>query len=484
MKPYVFFLIFIFNAALVTAQTFPYEIIKKSGDDDKKINIVILSEGYQTSEFDKFIADATALNNTMFATSPFKEYANYFNVYAVKVPSNESGADHPGTGESEPNSPPYDPQVPFASVDTYFNTTYDAFDNHYLLYYEIDGYNANNGEALIDNVLMNSFPMYDQGILLVNSSYYGGSGGKYAVTYSGYWGPHLAIHEIGHSLFNLFDEYYPGDLLAAEAINMTKETDPALVKWKNWMNEDWGAASPVNIYQYKDSNGAPKNWYKPSNATCKMESVDKPFCPVCKEGIVEKIHELVSPINAFSPNNSAVVQGENFPIDFQLDVSKPEPNTIKSTWTLNNTDYTNGVDAVSVNEADLIKGTNTLTAVLIDDSNLLKVDNHESIHAHTVTWTINYSTLGLTTIEAEENKLNITLFPNPASSLITLKFESDRLQPLKVDIISMDGKKVMTLNLNALEHQQFDISHLNSGIYLTNFYAESTLIASKRLVKN
>jgi hypothetical protein len=31
---------------------------------------------------------------------------------------------------------------------------------------------------------------------------------------------------------------------------------------------------------------------------------------------------------------------------------------------------------------------------------------------------------------------------------------------------------------------QIDISNLSSGIYLTNFYSENTLIASKKLVVN
>src|SRR5690606_39421629 len=83
------------------------ETIKMSGEDDKRINLIILSEGYQAYELTQFRIDAINFTNAMFNESPFKEYANYFNVHIIKVPSNQSGADHPGTASdvTEPASP-------------------------------------------------------------------------------------------------------------------------------------------------------------------------------------------------------------------------------------------------------------------------------------------------------------------------------------------------------------------------------------------
>ncbi|KAB1067492.1 T9SS type A sorting domain-containing protein [Tamlana haliotis] len=457
---------------LSNAQSFPVEAIKISGDDDKKINIVILSEGYQASELDKFITDAKSYSNTIFNTSPFKEYANYFNVYAIKVPSNESGADHPGTATDLA-----EPAHPTQMVDTYFNSTFDAYGRHRLLFYEIDGNAANNTEIKITNVLADNFPMYDQGLILVNTPHYGGSGGQFPVTYNGHWGVYVAMHEMGHSLFNLLDEYYPGDHLAREGINMTQETDPTRVKWKNWYN-----VNKAGIHQYY-SGATPKDWYKPNAGTCIMEVIDKPFCAVCKEGIVEKIHELTTPIDSYLPNTTTV-DAENFPIGFELQLTTPNPNTLKSTWNLNALPYASDVDAVAITEADLLKDTNVLTAIVTDNTDLVMVDNHESVHAYVVTWTINYSTFGITEIESETHRFHISIYPNPSNNLVNLEFEGTHNAPLKIDIISMDGKQIKTINVSSLEPQQIDISHLNSGIYIANFYSGNSLISSKRLVKN
>jgi hypothetical protein len=48
----------------------------------------------------------------------------------------------------------------------------------------------------------------------------------------------------------------------------------------------------------------------------------------------------------------------------------------------------------------------------------------------------------------------------------------------------MDGKEVKTINLNNNQNTAIDISALSQGLYITNFYTNDVLIASKKLVKN
>lgn len=471
MKHFIFLILMFWNTCYISAQIFDIETIKFSGDNDKRINLVILSEGYQEVELNQFISDATAFSNDMFSQSPFLEYANYFNVYAIKVPSNESGADHPGTATDVS-----EPLIPVKYVDTYFNATYDAYGFHRLLYYELDGNSANNTEAIINTVLANNFPIYDLALIIVNSSEYGGTGGEFPISYNGTYGSEIAIHELGHSLFNLKDEYYPGDLLAAEAVNMTQETDPTLVKWKNWLN-----TNNVGIYPYATSGNA-ASWNRP-HQNCKMRYLDVPFCSVCKEGMVEKLHSIIAPIEDYTPNN-ITIDNPVFPIDFQLNLIKTIPNTLENYWSLNTTNVASNVDDILILESDLVEGINTVTAVVHDNSPLLKVDNHETLHIYTVTWTINYTVeTGIEEIDDEINTLSITVFPNPSESIMFFKLESQQDVILKVDIISIDGKKVNTIEISNLENYPLNISSLSQGIYIANFYNDNTLIARKKIVK-
>jgi hypothetical protein len=477
MKISTFILFLLLSFQSTWSQVFNQETIKSSGDNDKRLNLVILSEGYQASELENFKADAVSYTNSMFTESPFMEYSNYFNVHIIYVPSNESGADHPGES-TEPEETPDEPLSPITNVDTYFNATYDSYGAHRRLFYEIDGYYANQTEVKINSVLADNFPTYDQALILVNSDEYGASGGEFPMSYNGYWGPKTVIHELGHSMFDLKDEYYPGDIFTEEAINMTKESDETLVKWKNWVGTD-----NVGVYQYTCTTGNCDEWYKP-HENCIMEYINKSFCPVCTEGIIEKIHDLLPPINSFTPDNTSTINTATFPLDFELNLIKPNPNTLESEWILNSNTFATNQDLVSVNESDFQIGENTLTAVIVDNSPLLKVDNHETLHVSAVTWTIQYSTLGIETIESSSDNFEISMFPNPVSNIVNLAFESETIANLKVDIISMQGKILLSTSINNFKTTPLDISSFSTGIYLTNFYSNNVLIASKRIVKN
>ncbi len=463
MKHYLLYILCLLNISFINAQIFDVETIKASGDNDKRINLVILSEGYQTSELSKFITDATNFSNEMFTQSPFKEYTDYFNVYAIKVPSNESGTDHPATATDV-----VEPVFPATTKDTYFNTSFDTSGFHRLLY----TYNS----SLVYNVLANNFPEYDQPIILVNSSEYGGAGGPYAVSSTGSSANEIAIHELGHSLFNLRDEYYPGDGNLFESINATKETNSSLVRWKNWIG-----INAVSIYPY-GSSGESATWNRP-HQSCKMRYLGVPFCSVCQEGIIEKIHSLVSPIDSYLPVSNSV-NTSTYPIDFQLSLIKPIPNTLESVWTLNASNFANDVDDISIIDTDLNTGTNSLTVVVNDVSSFLKVDNHETVHVYSVTWTITKSALGIDDITSDQNSFEITLYPNPSNRIISLKIESRNAVNLKVDIISLDGKKIKSTKISNYETNEVDISRFSQGIYIANFYSNNILLTSKRFVKN
>lgn len=470
MKNVLLFIVFITNIFSVSAQIFDIENIKNSGDDSKRINLVILSDGYQVDELPKFITDVTNFTNAMFSQSPFLEYADYFNVYAIKVPSNESGADHPATA-NDVNETAATPVF----VDTYFNATFDAFGYHRYLFYGIDYTTAASAEAKINSVLADNFPGYDQALLLVNTTAYGGTGGKFPIaSISGF---DLAIHELGHSLFNLKDEYYGGDVYVGEAINMTQQSDPSLVKWKNWIG-----TNGTGIYAH-GSSGISATWFKPRHQGCKMEQLNKPFCSVCKEGIIEKIHSIISPIDSYAPNENTI-SSPSFPLDFNLNLINPTNNSLENDWTLNGSNFANNVDGISLIETDLLEGINTVTAMVNDATSFVDVDNHETLHVYMVTWSINYSTLGINGIASKVNNYNISMFPNPSNAMVNFKFQSTWNAPLKIEIIALDGKKMQSYNVSNSKTYQIDIGHLSQGIYIANFYSGNILIATKKLVKN
>jgi hypothetical protein len=463
MKNTLLFILTAITFQISFSQVFDMATIKNAGDINNRINIVIMGDGYQTTEFAQFEIDANAFVTDMFSQSPFSEYTDYFNVIIIKVPSNERGASHPGTASDEASY-----NVPVATIDNYFGTSYDSYGYHRSLYTE--------NSATIISVLQDNFPLYDQGLILVNSPYYGGSGGQFPISSLGSSSSEIAIHELGHSFANLKDEYYPGDFWAEEGINMTQETNPSLVKWVNWMN-----TNGIGIYAY-GSTGNAATWNRP-HQNCKMRYLGSPFCSVCKQGIIEKIHDLVSPIDSYLPNSSPI-EDPTLPIEFSLSLVKPLPNTLESSWSLNSNSFASNVDSINLLESDLTEGDNNLTVVVTDNTTLERIDNHETIHAYTVNWTINISTIGIAEITSEENNLSISMFPNPSQDIVNFTYKSSLGSNLSVEIFSLDGKKLMTYDFSNNETSTLDISTLSTGVYLVNFYSNKILITNKKLVKN
>lgn len=463
MKHSILFLVSILYSQFLIAQTFDVDTLQFSGNIDQRINLVILGDGYMENELDQFVLDANNFSNDFFSQTPFAEYQDYFNVFIIKVPSNESGASHPGTASdvSEPAHPI------LVNVDNYFGSTFDAFNIHRLLIAE--------NVIAINTVLANNFPLYDQVLILTNSPYYGGSGGTFAVSSLETSANEIAIHEIGHSFSGLADEYWAGASFASEKVNMTQETDPTNVKWADWYEDN-----EVGIYPYGFS-GISSQWYRP-HQSCKMRVLGSPFCSVCREGIIEEIHSFISPINDFSPNN--IITQPSFPLTLKLDLIHPIPNTLKTNWILNGSDFIKNQDSISIEIDDLLSGTNEINVIIEDTTSLQRIDNHEDIHIYAVTWTIENTMVDLKKISSRINEMNITVFPNPTTDLVTVKIAVEENINLEIEVITLDGKILNTISFNQMEQVNIDFTQWSEGAYILNFKMSNISIARKKIIKN
>src|SRR5690606_38059514 len=70
----------------------------ENGPAEKKVDLLILGEGYSAAELEKFHADARRMVDTLFNTEPFRSRKADFNVRALDLPSAESGVHRPQSG--------------------------------------------------------------------------------------------------------------------------------------------------------------------------------------------------------------------------------------------------------------------------------------------------------------------------------------------------------------------------------------------------
>ena len=259
---------------------FDVDTLLYSGKTSVKIDLVILSEGYLQSEMEKFSADARRLTDSLFKAAPFCNYIARFNVFAVKVPSMESGTDVPGN---------------MIYKNTAFNSHFYTFDSpRYLTTNDLQAvYDALDGIA------------WDQIYLLVNSDRYGG-GGFYnflnVCSSDHERSPFVFIHEFAHGFAGLADEYYTSSTSYEEYYN--KLVEPweynltTLVnfnsKWKKLVSKNTPVPTPRDsIYfnttgVFEGGGYESKGVYSPAMSCWMKEMSAGKFCPVCEKAI-EKV---------------------------------------------------------------------------------------------------------------------------------------------------------------------------------------------------
>lgn len=226
---------------------FPSSALMDNGDPHRKVDLVIVGDGYTAEEMSKFRADAKYFNDAMFATEPFKSRRNDFNVWIVEAASGESGIDKPDKNIWK---------------DTPLGTMYNTFGSaRYIL--------TEENRALRDIIAV---VPYDFILILVNDDRYGGGGiyNLYTTCYTKtdavgkeWQMEYVYVHEFGHSFGGLGDEYYSSQVSYNEFYprgvepwepNLTALTDAGRLKWGDLVAQGTPLPTPWDKAAY-DSLG-------------------------------------------------------------------------------------------------------------------------------------------------------------------------------------------------------------------------------------
>ena len=347
------------------AQKFPVDTLAKTGPINNRINVLILGDGFTAAEMPKFVTEANNFMNYFLSYAPYNKYKDYFNFYAIKTPSNESGATNLG------KSPDAYPNQPIETKDTYYGCAFGTNNIHRLVY--------PTKPSNVANVIANNFASSDLTIIISNTPWYGGSGGNWATYTLNQAAPDLAVHEIGHTFSGLGDEYWSGTSLAFERSNLTKTNLASTIKWKNWLNRE-----NVGIFEHTGTGAA--GWYKPTEANCLMQQLDRKNCAVCRETTIDKIIRLIKPIDSFLPSNATkTVIGATAQV-FSLKLLKPNPNSLQVEWRLDGQLIDHNKDQISVLRSQLTNKTGTLTVSVFDSTDLTKTESTKAARNYVQSW--------------------------------------------------------------------------------------------------
>jgi hypothetical protein len=204
--------------------------VQRMGDPATKVDLLILGDGYTAREQRKFERDARRLVEVLFSVSPFKERRRDFNVWALAPASFESGVSRPSSGIYR---------------DSPVGASYDAFGSErYVLTFDNHAFRK-----------AAQFAPYEFVEILTNSRTYGGGGihNLYStVAADSAWADYVFVHEFGHHIAGLADEYYTSSVAYLPATtrvepwepNATALLDPSNLKWRDLVLADTPIPTP------------------------------------------------------------------------------------------------------------------------------------------------------------------------------------------------------------------------------------------------
>lgn len=282
------------------------------------VHLVVLGDGYRADQQQQFRLDAEVLIKKMQADIGMLTHFSAWNVHMVETPSIDSGIDDNNDMDIR---------------DTVFNTGYFCKDVPRL----ICGDRPKMYEVAIDE-----YPNFDQIVVLVNDARYGGSGGV-DVAISSTASLEIALHEMGHSIAGLADEYVDNYIPGASIppffegryANVSSSSDPALVPWSHWFSASGSQAeleAPTGVGVFEGAYYRANGFYR-SSIESLMRSYDGVLGPVNGEQWALSVYSMANPVLDISPVNRLIETTVGESVDFSV-VPLFEPMVQSVEWRL------------------------------------------------------------------------------------------------------------------------------------------------------
>ena len=240
--------------------TFPVHVIHKTGNDKENFVIVIMGDGYTAQQQDQFVKDATQKAQGMLTWSPYKEYSDRINIYAIQTISNETGISEYGG----------------KSVDTYF---------HLRLFGKAIGF-SNGGDQKAKDLREEMEKKYlDAGASVGTIHILSNTNGDFGASINSLFSfstnsednssGTAMTHEVSHSIGGLGDEYER----YTNKPNTSATSDADSIKWSKLLG-----FRGIGI-----TIAGTETAFAPSRE-CMMRWAGQPFCEVCKMELARKLN--------------------------------------------------------------------------------------------------------------------------------------------------------------------------------------------------
>ena len=275
----------------------------KNGPDADKYVIAVVGDGYDDGDMATYRSDVQSkiIEGMFQQDETLKKYRSSFNIYRVDAESEDSGISEwnmrqdnslPGCDGTvrDPDCWEQDPSMPQTTHDTVLG--YVATNEWALcwLYWVVSAQDTQNR---LNDVLAEANIVPDKTIILVNTSRLVGCSGGNAFVANRSTAATTFIHEFGHLIPGLHDEYskavmgaYTGGTFNNR--NCSTVVDDDNVVWSSFLTEDiptvWDPSdmdADSSVGMFEGCKTHTTGIYRPVH-NCRMNGNINQFCPVCR----------------------------------------------------------------------------------------------------------------------------------------------------------------------------------------------------------
>lgn len=237
-------------------------------------DLLIVPEGYAKADSAKLRKDVERASQAILNCSPFSENAERFNIRALCCYSSESGISREKSKDS----------VRRTAVGSSF---YTFGTERYLMVEDVWKLHA-----------MCAYVPYEHILILCNTQKYGGGGiyNWYSTVSDNKYFDYVCVHELGHGIAGLADEYYTSEVAVQDFYpEGTEPVEPNITslvdfnrKWLDMLDPETPVPTKLTdktgekLGVYEGAGYCAKGLYRPWK-DCTMKDIKyNHFCPVCK----------------------------------------------------------------------------------------------------------------------------------------------------------------------------------------------------------
>jgi hypothetical protein len=363
------------TAALLSRAALAYETewLTAETNPANRINVVFLGDWYAADELSqaKLLADAHDTLEALLATSPFRELRPALTAKLVHVTA---------------------PEYAYPLLPSPLGT--HSCNNGPIGLMCVD-----DGKAL--SIAAQHFPEYTFAVAILNqASHMRTATGSVALTTASPEGRGTLVHESGHALGGLADEYdtiypdYPECGIDCDEPNVTRQTDRSHVKWSHWIDPATPVPTPggtPGIGVFEGARYQRTGVYRPTYASCLMRLRFPSYCSVCTEALTLSLLARMNLIDDALPAPGAVRASACAAIPFTV---KPLPlerpgvsGRMAYSWSIDGVARPETSAALALAPGTISAGSHVVTAAVRYETPLVRSDPTGILEAR-VSWSL------------------------------------------------------------------------------------------------